>query len=345
MRPAAFRVLKQAVDAMDAQLAGRDNREWDLVLTAHSLGSAVCYLVLLDILHAGIGDGLDPLIPILPATTRITIATFGSPRVGNPPLVNHYRELVEEWRRTRGSVDALTEWPIIGHMDGVYSLSMQLKYVLGITFVGVPALPPAFLGYNHFSEYPYYSFGGHLYRIPSSDNEYTCFKVESLENEPVLFARGGHNYYGARDMERLQRRMKPIFTEMTHNFQNPRLGSRLRGRRSISDGANHFKNKRIEELPRPHEQRATSLPAEETESPSFTSPDSPDEAADLESSPDPDPSNVIMEPGVESYGESWIERYLAREREEEAIWIKRNKSSALWGVLRGVVAFGVFKKA
>ena len=123
VRRAAFQTLKQAVDAIDTQLAGRDNREWDLVLTSHSLGAAVCYLVLLDILHAGIGpEGLDLLVPILPATTRITIATFGSPRVGNPPLVNHYRELVEEWRRRRGSVDALTEWPIIGHMDGVYSL-------------------------------------------------------------------------------------------------------------------------------------------------------------------------------------------------------------------------------
>jgi hypothetical protein len=123
VRRAAFQALKQAIDVMDAQLAGRDNREWDLILTAHSLGAAVSYLVLLDILHAGIGpDGLEPLVPILPTMTRITIATFGSPRVGNPPLVNHYRELVEEWRRKRGSVDSLTEWPIIGHMDGVYLL-------------------------------------------------------------------------------------------------------------------------------------------------------------------------------------------------------------------------------
>jgi hypothetical protein len=204
-------------------------------------------------------------------------------------------------------------------------------------------LPPAFLGYAHFSEYPYYSFGGHLYRIPASENEYTCFKVESPENEPVLFARGGHNYYGARDIERLQRRMKAIFAEMTPSLQDPRSGLRLRGRRSISDGADHFKNNGIEELSRPHEQRATSLPAEETESPFSTLPDSPDEAADLKSSSNP--PNVVMDPGVGNHGESWIERYLAREREEEAIWIKRNQQSTLWGVLRGVVAFGVFKKA
>ena len=204
-------------------------------------------------------------------------------------------------------------------------------------------MPPAFLGYTHFSEHPYYSFGGHLYRIPSSENEYTCFKVESPESEPVLFARGGHNYYGARDMERLQRRMKSIFAEITLNLQDPHLGSRLRGRRSISDGADHFKNNRTEDLSRSHEQRSTSLPAEETESPFSASPDSLDEPANLESSSDP--PNVVMDHRVGDHGESWIESYLAREREEEATWIKRNKQSTLWGVLRGVVAFGVFKKA
>jgi hypothetical protein len=224
---------------------------------------------------------------------------------------------------------------------------MQLKRILGITFVGVPALPPTFLGYAHFSEHPYYSFGGHLYLIPSSENEYTCFKVESSEDEPVLFARGGHNYYGARDMERLQRRMKPIFSEITPNPQvpqTPRLGSRLRGRRTISDGDNQFKNKRIEALSGPHEQRANSLPAEEIESPFSASPDSPDEAANLESPSDSNPPNVVMDSGVENHGESWIESYLAREREEEAIWMKRNNQSTLWGVLQGVVTFGVFKK-
>jgi hypothetical protein len=220
---------------------------------------------------------------------------------------------------------------------------VQLKQIPGITFVGVPALPPTFLGYTHFSEYPYYSFGGHLYRIPSSENEYTCFKVESPENEPVLFARGGHNYYGARDIERLQRRMKSIFAEITPNLQDPRSGSRLRGRRSISDGADHFKNNKREDLSRPREQRSTSLPQEETESPFSAWPDSLNEPGNLESSSDP--PNAVMGPRAGNHGESWIESYLAREREEEAVWIKRNEQSTLWGVLRGVVAFGVFKKA
>ena len=115
VRHPAFKALRHAIVAMEAKVG----QEWDLVLTAHSLGAAVSYLVLLDLLHTGIGpDGLEPEVPILPTTTRITIATFGSPRVGNPALVNHYRELVAEWRQRRGSEHALTEWSIIGHMDG-----------------------------------------------------------------------------------------------------------------------------------------------------------------------------------------------------------------------------------
>jgi hypothetical protein len=203
---------------------------------------------------------------------------------------------------------------------------------LRLAFAGVPALPPTFLGYAHFSEHPYYSYGGHLYFIPSSENECTYFKVESPLEEPVLFGRGGHNYYGARDMERLQRRMKPIFSEIAPTPQAPsRLGSlQLRGRRTLSDG---LKNKRLEELSKPHEQRSTSLP------------ESSDEVASLDDGCDPDPPDILMNPGVDRQRKSWIEGYLKREKEEEVMWMKENKQATVWGALQGVVSFGVFKKA
>jgi len=130
VRKAAFEELKLAIAAMNTRLMSHDNQEWDLVITAHSLGAAVSYLVLLDILHSGIGpDHSDPLVPILPVTTRVTIAVFGSPRVGNSALVNHYRQLIEEWRRKCGSGEALNEWSVIGHMDGMSSLIFYCVWV------------------------------------------------------------------------------------------------------------------------------------------------------------------------------------------------------------------------
>jgi hypothetical protein len=206
-------------------------------------------------------------------------------------------------------------------------------------------LPPTFLGYAHFSEHPYYSYGGHLYIIPPAEGEYTNFKVSPPDEEVVLYSRGGHNYYGARDMERLQRRLKGIFTDIVPNppTSSP-LGSQLPILRSISDGANRFKSRRIGGHSRPLEKRGASLPGEAVQSQYFSSPDDADEAVDTEGLSNPEPPDVTTNLGVEHHGKSWMEGYLERERTEEAAWEKKTGSQSVWGALHRAVSLGVFKK-
>lgn len=333
IRSPAFMALKRAITAMEANLANQNNQEWDLVITAHSLGGAVSYLVLLDLLQKAFApDGLEPEVPLLPQKTNVTIATFGAPRVANPALVNHYRELIETWRQRRDSASSLTEWPIIGHMDGV------------------PALPPTFFGYAHFSAHPFYSYGGHLYHIPVEQNEYTNFKVEPQDNEPVLFARGGHNYYGARDMERLQRRMKAIFQDIAPPPPVPPVTSllnlppklRTRSHRSISEAGGRLKNSRVRQLSDPHQKRAVSLPGGGAEEASGSSP-GPEQTDDGD---DPEELSTFVHPDVPLNAASehpWVQRYLEREEKEEQIWSKSRNPRTLWGTLKGVVSFGVHK--
>jgi len=78
--------------------------------------------------------------------------------------------------------------------------------------LGVPSIPPQWLGYYHFARTPLYFAEGRLYRVPPEESESNLFEVqaETTENEQRLVLqhpRGGHNYYNNRDMERLLRTM------------------------------------------------------------------------------------------------------------------------------------------
>lgn len=58
-----------------------------------------------------------------------------------------------------------------------------------------------------------YLHNGILYHIPASEHEHSIFEIEqaSAPEDSVVAADyplGGHNYYGGRDMEKLQRLMK-----------------------------------------------------------------------------------------------------------------------------------------
>jgi len=75
--------------------------------------------------------------------------------------------------------------------------------------LGVPALPPAFLGYRHFCKEPFYTVCGQLYQTPTSECEHSLFHIqrELDDSEICLFPKGGHNYYNGRDLERFARRV------------------------------------------------------------------------------------------------------------------------------------------
>ena len=120
IRREAFRAVNQGL----AVLRESNITDFDFVITAHSLGTAVGYLTLLDILRAPADDSpqTDAGVPRIPDSSNITIALFGAPRVANKPFVEHFRELVQERRRRTGRKEALTEWSVIGHLDGTYHL-------------------------------------------------------------------------------------------------------------------------------------------------------------------------------------------------------------------------------
>jgi len=143
----------------------------DVVVTGHSMGGAVAYLLALDLLSE------------LAVTRKLTLATFGAPRVGDAPLVAHFRRLADKRA-------AFTELAVRSYNDGV------------------PTLPPMRLGYRHFARRPLYTPGGALYQVPEEESESTLFRCTVGAGEaPPRFPRGGHNYYSGRELERLLRRL------------------------------------------------------------------------------------------------------------------------------------------
>ncbi|KAG8811635.1 hypothetical protein FRC19_003688 [Serendipita sp. 401] len=206
IREPAIRALYLAIKKMEEAHKG----DWDLVITGHSLGTAVASLFLLDLMRSedaldepGTSSAADAEMPILPSSTKVTIAKFGPPRVVNPGLVVEYHKQVQQFRHRRGD-DAFTDWAIIGHMDGV------------------SAVPPMKFGYAHLCRKPFYLYHGKLYRIQEGEHEHSLFTVDDVSSPP-LHPKGGHNYYGARDMERLQRRMKALMVDVmaegTNSYQ------------------------------------------------------------------------------------------------------------------------------
>ncbi|KAJ4489871.1 Alpha/Beta hydrolase protein [Lentinula aciculospora] len=150
----------------------------ELVITGHSMGAAVSYILLLDqILVSN---------EIIPADLPIKLAAFGAPRPGDDNLSRYYQELIGSYRSKYGDA-AFSEHLVKAYNDGV------------------PALPPLFLGYRHFTQSPLYYDHMRLYHIPPSDCEYTLFHVDAEKS--LEYPRGGHNYYNGRDQEMLLRRL------------------------------------------------------------------------------------------------------------------------------------------
>ncbi|KAG9010987.1 hypothetical protein FRB93_003437 [Tulasnella sp. JGI-2019a] len=176
-----------ALDALKKGIGSQDVSE--IIVTGHSMGAVMTYFFALDL--------LDPTLAassVLPQGIPLKIAVFGSPRAGNKALVECWRKRVGLYRSTYGH-DRLKEWSVRAYQDGV------------------PALPTAFMGYRHFTENPLYLYHGALYHIPPSEAENTIFTVAEAEADPTSlippdYPLGGHNYYGGRDMEKLQRLMK-----------------------------------------------------------------------------------------------------------------------------------------
>jgi hypothetical protein len=126
----ACKALAEGIKAMENEHKELCSNGWDLVITSHSLGTAIGSLFLMDLIHktnpigSASGDeiSLDQEVPMVPDSTNLTIALFGPPRVANSNLVAHFHGLVSAFREKRGRPEALTEWSIVGHMDGKSTL-------------------------------------------------------------------------------------------------------------------------------------------------------------------------------------------------------------------------------
>ena len=66
---------------------------------------------------------------------------------------------------------------------------------------------------------PFFLSQGTLYKIPTTEKEHGQFRIDMSSTEVKSTSRplhpnGGHNYYGGRDMEKLQRRLKSIAKDL-----------------------------------------------------------------------------------------------------------------------------------
>lgn len=175
-------------------------RPSEIVLTGHSMGGSLSYLLCMEILA---DDELKE------AGLNIKIAVFGAPRTGDESLVHYFHELVASYRQRQGD-ECFKEYAVKGYNDGKSITPLSMYSCLLSDNTGVPAIPPYLVGYRHFCRTPLYTSYGKLYMTPASESEHALFNVDrdSEATEPLLFPRGGHNYYNGRDLEKFSRRIK-----------------------------------------------------------------------------------------------------------------------------------------
>ncbi|KAH7108380.1 Urb2/Npa2 family-domain-containing protein [Auriculariales sp. MPI-PUGE-AT-0066] len=158
-----------------------------LIITGHSLGGTMAQFMLLEILEDVLHEGDE--WPWQRTPPNIILAAFGSPRPGNKSFKTFYASRIAEYHTKTGK--DLRHWSVVGHRDGV------------------PAIPPGFVPVTSVGE-TFYLYHGDLYNVPVKEAKHSVFKVVRDESRPARFEQGGHNYYSARDMERLIHRLRAI---------------------------------------------------------------------------------------------------------------------------------------
>jgi surfactin synthase thioesterase subunit len=90
----------------------RENEVEELVVTGHSLGSAVSYFLMMHLL-----EDKEPLPPGI----SLKLVVFGSPRPGDQQLADSWQRLVDNRRSAHGS-SSMHEYSIKGYNDGMIKL-------------------------------------------------------------------------------------------------------------------------------------------------------------------------------------------------------------------------------
>ena len=110
-------IKAQAITAIQKGVADYMVRE--IVLTGHSMGGSIAYLLCLD-LFADHQKWLKDL------NLNIKVVTFGAPRTGDAALVDYFQELSLSYQKVQGQ-DSFKEYAVKGYNDG--GPLIQLVYV------------------------------------------------------------------------------------------------------------------------------------------------------------------------------------------------------------------------
>lgn len=101
-------IKAQAISAIQKGVANNLVRE--IVLTGHSMGGSIAYLLCLDLFA-------DHQMWLKDLNINIKVVTFGAPRTGDAALVDYLQELSLSYKKVQGQ-DAFKEYSVKGYNDG-----------------------------------------------------------------------------------------------------------------------------------------------------------------------------------------------------------------------------------
>jgi predicted lipase len=101
-------IKTQTISAIQKGVA--DHKVREIVLTGHSMGGSVVYLLCLD-LFTEHQKWLKDL------NINIKVVTFGAPRTGDAALVDYFQELSLSYKEAQGQ-DAFKDYAVKGYNDG-----------------------------------------------------------------------------------------------------------------------------------------------------------------------------------------------------------------------------------
>ena len=81
----------------------------EIVLTGHSMGGSIAYLLCIDLLSQEDFQSFD---------VRMQVAVFGSPRTGDSDLISYFHELIALYRKRKGNDNHFKEYAVKGYNDG-----------------------------------------------------------------------------------------------------------------------------------------------------------------------------------------------------------------------------------
>jgi hypothetical protein len=101
-------IRAQAITAIHKGVADYSVRE--IVLTGHSMGGSIAYLMCLDLFA-------DHLKWLKDLNINMKVVAFGAPRTGDANLVDYFQELSLSYQKVQGQ-DAFKEYSVKGYNDG-----------------------------------------------------------------------------------------------------------------------------------------------------------------------------------------------------------------------------------